>query len=224
MDYPVARPAPIMQKWLLFFKPIRFAPSISATDSFGIPFVAYMALTIVSGLWSLLPENDALIQKMGARFYNMNLMIIVIIGPFFPLMGASMFHWLAKRTMDLEGSLRRLILLFYYAGAGKTVCGLLVFLVTLQGADAGSKTASETEGFLTPSVLVSLLAGLALGLYSISVDIRLLMANYTIPARNAIRLTVYFGLILFLLVLILSLGIAMGVMGHGLSGQGSLRV
>jgi hypothetical protein len=213
-----------MQKWLLFFKPIRFAPSISATDSFGIPFVAYMALTIASGLWSLLPENGALIQKMGARFYNMNLMIIVIVGPFFPLMGASMFHWLAKRTMDLEGSLRRLILLFYYAGTGKAVCGLLVFLATFQGGGAGSETASDTEGLFTTSFLFSMLGGLALGLYSISVDIRLLMANYAIPVRTAIRLAVYFGLFLFLLLMILSLGIAMGVMGQGVSGQGSIRV
>jgi hypothetical protein len=213
-----------MQKWLLFFKPIRIAPSISAADSFGIPFVAYMVLTIVSGLWSLLPENGALIQKMGARFYNMNLLIIVIVGPFFPLMGASMFHWIAKRTMDLEGSLRRLILLFYYAGTGKAVCGLLVFLATFQGGGAGSETTSGAEGLLAPSFVFSMLAGLALGVYSISVDIRLLMVNYSIPVRTAIRLAVYFGLFLFLFVLILSLGIAMGVMGHGISGQGSIRV
>jgi len=210
-----------MQKWLLFFKPTRFANLISANQAFAPPFAVYMLMTIATGLGSLLSENDALIREMGTRFYNLNLLVVVFIGPFFPILGAAIFHGLAEKTMGLEGSLRRLILLFYYAGAGRAVCVLVIFLLEIAARGAGFENSPAAEGRLDPSSLISIATGLLLGLYSVSVDIRLLMFNYSIQARSAIKLVLYFALLVVAVIVILSFGLAIGMIGQDIPGRPS---
>jgi succinate dehydrogenase hydrophobic anchor subunit len=185
-----------MQKWLLFFKPIRIAPSISKDEPLNPPIVAYLVLTIATGLWAIMQLNEDAIQKTGALIYQLNLVAIIFIEPFSPLIGAVCIHFAAKKMMSLEGSLRRLILLMYYAGLGSAACRALLVFSTQPAQETGGPSPQTIEGLSTPFPLFVVLITFALGLYSIFVTLRLTMDNYSVGLKAALKLMIYSTLLL----------------------------
>ncbi|MEK6684516.1 MAG: hypothetical protein AABY46_07640 [Nitrospirota bacterium] len=185
-----------MQKWLLFFKPVQIAPLISKDDALNPPIVAYLALTIATGLWAILQLNENAIQKMGALIYQLNLISTIFIEPFSPLIGAACIHFTAKKMMSLEGSLRRLILLMYYAGLGSAACRVVLVFTTQPAREPAGLSPQNLEGLSTPFPLFVVLITFALGLYSIFVTLRLTMVNYSIGLKTALKLMIYSTLVL----------------------------
>jgi hypothetical protein len=192
-----------MQKWLLFFRPIQIAPSISKDNPLNPPIVAYMVLTIATGLWATSQLTEAAIQKMGALVYKLNLASIIFIEPFTPLIGAAFIHFAAKKMMSLEGSLRRLILLLYYAGVGSAACRVLLVLAAQPGQEAAVLSPQNLEGLSTPFPLFVILISFAFGLYSVFVTLRLTMDNYSVGLKAAVKLLFYSSLLLSAVAIIL---------------------
>jgi hypothetical protein len=184
-----------MQKWLLFFRPVRIAPSISKDDPLNPPIVIYLVLTIATGLWSISQLNEAEIQKMGAMVYQLNLVSVIFIEPFSPLIGAAFIHWAAKKMMSLEGSLRRVILLLYYAGLGSAACRVVLVFAAQPVRETVVLSPQNIEDLSNPVPLFVMLAGFALGLYSIFVTLRLTMDNYSIGLKPAVKLMIYSSLL-----------------------------
>lgn len=199
-----------MQKWLLFFRPIQIAPSISKDDPLNPPIVAYMTLTIATGLWATSQLNEAAIQKMGALVYKLNLASIIFIEPFSPLIGAAFIHFAAKKMMSLEGSLRRLILLLYYAGLGSAACRALLVFSTQPARETAVLSPQNLEGLPTPFPLFVILITFAFGLYSIYVTLRLTMDNYSVGLKAAVKLMFYSTLLLSAVAIILVLVFIVG--------------
>ena len=185
-----------MQKWLLFFRPNQIAPSISKDEPLNPPIVAYMVLTIATGLWAILQLKEDAIQKMGALIYQLNLASVIFIEPVSPLIGAAFIHFAAKKMMSLEGSLRRLILLLYYAGLGSAACRALLVFTTQPVRETAGLSPQNLEGVSTPFPLFVMLVGFALGLYSIFVTLRLTMDNYSVGLKAAVKLMIYSSLLL----------------------------
>jgi hypothetical protein len=194
-----------MQKWLLFFRPIQIAPSITKDDPLNPLIVAYMVLTIATGLWATSHLNEAAIQKMGALVYQLNLASIIFIEPFSPLIGAAFIHFAAKKMMSLEGSLRRLILLLYYAGIGSAACRALLVFSTQPVREPSVLSPQNFEGLSTPFPLFVMLITFAFGLYSIYVTLRLTMDNYSVGLKAAVKLMFYSTLLLSVVAIILVL-------------------
>jgi len=213
-----------MQKWLLFFRPIQIAPSISKDDPINPPIMAYLVLTIASGLWSISQLSEAAIQKMGAVFYQLNLASIIFIEPFSPLIGAAFTHFAAKKILGLEGSLRRLVLLLYYAGFGNAVCRALLFSVPQPAQETAAAPPQIVDGLSTPFQLFMVLIGFAIGLYSIYVTLRLTMDNYSVGLKAAVKIMIYSSLLLAVVVIILMMVFMMGDLGHDILKQGSVHV
>ena len=180
-----------MKKWLLFFKPIQIAPTISKDDPLNPPIVAYLVLTIATGLWATSHLNEDAIQKMGALVYKLNLASVIFIEPFSPLIGAAFIHFAAKKMMSLEGSLRRLILLLYYAGLGSAACRALLVFTTQPAREPAGLSPQNLEGLSTPFPVFMMLITIALGLYSIYVTLRMTMVNYSIGFKPALKLMIY---------------------------------
>ncbi|HEY4484921.1 MAG TPA: hypothetical protein VI702_01165 [Nitrospiria bacterium] len=184
-----------MQKWLLYFKPIRIAPSISKDEALNPPIGAYLVLTIATGLWAIRQLNEDAIQKMGSLIYQLNLASVIFIEPFSPLIGAAFVHFTAKRIMNLEGSFRRLVLLFYYAGFGSAVCRAVVVFAMQPGQDPPGLSPENLEAVSTPIPLFVAIT-IAIGLYSMFVTLRLTMNNYSAGLLPAVKLMVYSTLLL----------------------------
>lgn len=185
-----------MQKWLLFFKPIQIAPSISKDDSINLPIAAYMALTVATGLWAIRQLGGEAIQKMGALLYQLNLASVIFLEPFSPLIGAAFIHWVAKKWMGLDGSLRRLILLFYYAGVGNAACRALLVITMQPAREAPGVPTQALEAASAPFPIFAVLITLAFGLYSIFVTLRLVMDNYAVALKTAVKLMIYSTLLM----------------------------
>ncbi len=200
-----------MQKWLLFFRPIQIAPSISKDAALNPPIVAYLTLTIATGLWAIMQLNEDSIQKMGALLYQLNLVSIIFVEPFSPLIGAACIHFAAKKMMSLEGSLRRLILLMYYAGIGSAVCRALLVFATHPAQEPAGLSPQNLEGLPAPIPLFVMLLTIALGLYSIYVTIRMTMVNYSVSLKAAVKLMIYSTLLLSALAIIFMVVFVAGV-------------
>jgi hypothetical protein len=199
-----------MQKWLLFFRPIQIAPSITKDDPLNPLIVAYMVLTIAAGLWATSHLNEAAIQKMGPLVYQLNLASIIFIEPFSPLIAAAFIHIAAKKMMSLEGSLRRLILLLYYAGLGSAACRALLVFTTQPAQGTSVLSPQNFEGLSTPFPLFVILITFAFGLYSIYVTLRLTMDNYSVGLKAAVKLMFYSTLLLSAVAIILVLVFIVG--------------
>lgn len=180
-----------MQKWLLFFKPIPIAPTISKDDPLNPPIVAYLVLTIATGLWATSRLNEDVIQKMGTLIYQSNLASIIFFEPFSPLIGAAFIHFAAKKMMSLEGSLRRLILLLYYAGIGSAACRAVLVFATQPARETAGLSTPDFDDVSTPFPLLVVMISIAFGLYSFFVTLRLTMDNYSIGLKTAVTLIFY---------------------------------
>jgi hypothetical protein len=213
-----------MQKWLLFFRPIQIAPSISKDDPLNPPIVAYLVLTIATGLWSTSKLNEAAIQKMGAWVYKLNLASVIFIEPFSPLIGAAFIHFAAKKMMSLEGSLRRLILLLYYAGLGSAACRVLLVFAAQPVRETPVISPQNFEGLSNPLPLFVLLAGIALSLYSVFVTLRLTMDNYSVGLKPAVKLLLYSSLLGAAVGIIFALIFITGGLGHDMAKPGAVPV
>ncbi|MBI3812541.1 MAG: hypothetical protein HY283_10120 [Nitrospirae bacterium] len=211
-----------MQKWLLFFRPNQIASSITKDEPLNPLIVAYMVLTIATGLWATSQLNEAAIQKMGALVYQLNLASIIFIEPFSPLIGAAFIHFAAKKMMGLEGSLRRLILLLYYAGLGSAACRALLVFSTQPLGETAVTSPQNLEGLSTPFPLFVILITFAFGLYSIFVTLRLTMNNYSVGLKAALKLVFYSSLLLAAVAIILVLIFMTGDLGHDMIKRGSI--
>jgi len=210
-----------MQKWLLFFKPVPIAPTISKDDALNPPIAVYLLLTVATGLWATRQLDPDTVQKMGAFVYQLNLASIIFIEPFSPLIGAAFLHFAAKKMMSLEGSLRRLILLMYYAGTGSAACRALLVFSTQPSAPTA---AGNPEAVPSALPLFAILFTFAFGLYSIFVTLRLIMDNYKVGLKPAAKLMLYSSLLLAAVAVILVLIVIAGGHGPGTATPGAVTV
>ena len=189
-----------MQKWFLFFRPIPIAHSITKDDSLIAPFAVYAVLSIGFGLWRIPHLNSDVVQKMGSLVYYSFLVANVIAPPFSPLVDALFYYLGIKWVMGLEGSLRRMILLLYYAGLGKVVCEFFFGIVNQLINGATPSSAHNIKEILTPSFLFPLLIISGYVLYLVFVNLQLIRVNYSIKFGTAI------GFVICLYIFYIALG------------------
>ena len=202
-----------MQKWLLFFRPVQAAPLISKDDSLNPPMVVYMVLTIAAGLSATMQLNEDVIKQMGPLVYQLNLASIIFFEPFSPLIAATFIHMAAKKMMSLDGSLRRLILLMYYAGVGSAACRAVLVFFTRPVRETPGLSPQNLESASTPLPLFVMMITFAIGLYSVFVTLQLTMNHYSLGLKGAVKLMIYSTLLLVAAAILLVLVLIAGGLG-----------